>query len=160
MNFADLHELLRLELLRRIEAGSLSGNKLAQLTGFRQAHISNFLNQRRSLSLEGLNRVLDSQSLKIEDLLPLQIAASTGTAANQPLTHFQEAHVEPIEPIPVVTVAVALANPKVHLTPTTECLHITTSLPKPSPPKHGLEYANYLAANTTSPKKHRPGEMA
>lgn len=127
MNFADLHELLRLELLRRIEAGLLSGNKLAQLTGFRQAHISNFLNQRRSLSLEGLNRVLDSQALTIEDLLPLRIAAAAGTLTHHPLAQPPEPSSEPVELIPVVAAAVALGSPRIHLTPSLECLHIATS---------------------------------
>ena len=49
MNFADLHERLRLELVRRIDREALTGSRLAQQTGFRQAHISNFLNRRRAL---------------------------------------------------------------------------------------------------------------
>ena len=68
MNFQDLHELLRLELLRRIELGSLTGTSLARQSGFRQAHISNFLNRKRSLSLDGLDRVLAAQNLSIEQI--------------------------------------------------------------------------------------------
>lgn len=70
MNFAALHENLRLEILRRIERGLLSGSRLARATGFQQAHISNFLNCKRSLSLEGLDRVLAAQNLSVLDLLP------------------------------------------------------------------------------------------
>lgn len=73
MNFADLHEHLRLELVRRIGAESLSGSRLAQQTGFRQAHISNFLNRKRALSLDGLDRVLAAQNLTIQQILPQQI---------------------------------------------------------------------------------------
>ena len=52
MNFTQMHERLRLELLRRIQRGSLSVSLLARQTGFGQAHLSNFLHSRRQLSLE------------------------------------------------------------------------------------------------------------
>jgi len=45
MNFTQMHERLRLELLRRIQRGTLSVSLLARQTGFGQAHISNFLPQ-------------------------------------------------------------------------------------------------------------------
>ncbi|HVJ08794.1 MAG TPA: hypothetical protein VM554_10445 [Acidisarcina sp.] len=45
---------------------------LARQTGFGQAHISNFLRRKRVLSLEGLDRVLQSQLLTIADLMPDQ----------------------------------------------------------------------------------------
>ncbi|MGH9615539.1 MAG: hypothetical protein ACRD28_02275 [Acidobacteriaceae bacterium] len=70
MKFDTLHENLRLEILRRIERGLLTGSTLAKATNFQQAHISNFLTRRRSLSLEGLDRVLVAQNLSILDLLP------------------------------------------------------------------------------------------
>ena len=70
MKFDALHENLRLEILRRIERGILSGATLARATGFQQGHISNFLNQKRLLSLEGLDRVLSTQNISILDLLP------------------------------------------------------------------------------------------
>jgi hypothetical protein len=37
---------------QRVKGGQLTGLKLSQQTGFQQAHISNFLNSKRSLSLE------------------------------------------------------------------------------------------------------------
>ena len=76
MNFQDLHELLRQELQRRIENGALTGAQLARQAGFQQAHMSNFINSKRSLSLEGLDRVLASQNLTIEQILPLELNAS------------------------------------------------------------------------------------
>jgi len=42
MNFTQMHERLRLELLRRIQRGTLSVSLLARQTGFGQAHLSNF----------------------------------------------------------------------------------------------------------------------
>ncbi|HXZ26489.1 MAG TPA: S24 family peptidase [Terriglobales bacterium] len=69
MKFKALQENLRKRMWQRIEAGELTGLKLARQTGFEQAHISNFLNRKRSLSQEGLDRVLTAQHLSVLDLL-------------------------------------------------------------------------------------------
>jgi hypothetical protein len=69
MRFKGLQDNLRKTLLRRIEDGELTGLRLAEQTGFRQAHISNFLNRKRSLSLDGMDRVLNVQRLSVLDLL-------------------------------------------------------------------------------------------
>jgi transcriptional regulator with XRE-family HTH domain len=71
MNFTQMHERLRLEMLRRIERGTLSVSLLARQTGFGQPHLSNFLHNRRQLSLEALDRVLAAQHLTAADLLPV-----------------------------------------------------------------------------------------
>lgn len=86
MNFQDLHELLRQELARRIERGSLTGTGLARQAGFRQAHISNFLNRKRSLSLEGLDRVLASQNLSVEQILPLELQGNFAPVLSELVT--------------------------------------------------------------------------
>ena len=69
MKFRGLQDNLRKSLQEKITAGELTGLRLAEKTGFRQAHISNFLNRRRSLSMEGMDRVLSVQKLSILDLL-------------------------------------------------------------------------------------------
>lgn len=69
MKFRVLQENLRKILWERIEAHELTGLKLAQQTGFKQAHISNFLNRKRGLSLEGMDKVLVVQHLSVLDLL-------------------------------------------------------------------------------------------
>jgi phage repressor protein C with HTH and peptisase S24 domain len=56
-------------LLASIEAGDLTGMEVAQLAGFQQAHICNFLNRKRSLSLDGMDRVLTALRLSVLDLL-------------------------------------------------------------------------------------------
>lgn len=83
MNFHDLHEQLRLELLRRIELGALTGTSLAHQVGFKQGHVSNFLNCKRMLSLEGLDRVLQTQNLTISELMPLDLSASAKDSAGE-----------------------------------------------------------------------------
>ena len=69
MKFKSLQENLRKTLVQRIDEGELTGLRLAEQTGFRQAHISNFLNRKRSLSLEGMDKVLNVQHLSVLDLL-------------------------------------------------------------------------------------------
>jgi phage repressor protein C with HTH and peptisase S24 domain len=69
MKFKALQENLRKEMWKRIEAKELTGLKLADQTDFKQAHISNFLNRKRQLSLDGLDRMLTVQHLSVLDLL-------------------------------------------------------------------------------------------
>jgi hypothetical protein len=69
MKAKALHENLRKAVAARIAAGELTGLRLAHQTGFKQAHISNFLNRKRWLSLEGIERVLTVQNLSVLDLL-------------------------------------------------------------------------------------------
>jgi hypothetical protein len=69
MKFRQLQENLRKVIRERVDEGQLTGLKLAQQTGFQQAHISNFLNSKRSLSLEGMDKVLQVQHLSVLDLL-------------------------------------------------------------------------------------------
>jgi hypothetical protein len=69
MRFRTLQDNLRKRLWGRIEEGDLTGIRLAEQTGFKQAHISNFLNRKRGLSLEGMDKVLNVQHLSVLDLL-------------------------------------------------------------------------------------------
>lgn len=73
MNFTQMHERLRLELLRRIQRGTLSVSLLARQTGLAKPHVSNFLRSKRKLSLDALDRVLASQRLIAADLLPMAV---------------------------------------------------------------------------------------
>jgi len=69
MKFKALQENLRKAISARLDAGELTQLKLAEQTGFKQAHISNFINHKRSLSLEGMDKVLTVQKLSVLDLL-------------------------------------------------------------------------------------------
>ncbi len=134
MNFADLHELLRQELARRIEAGALTGTRLAQLTGFRQAHISNFLNGRRALSLDGLDRVLAAQKLTIDQLLPLDLAATTADTS---------AAADAVARVPVVSPATALAQPRIAPAAIIESLHLAASRLEGGPSRASTRRADW-----------------
>jgi len=69
MKFKALQDNLRKLLQTRIDQGELTGLGLAQMTGFKQAHISNFLNRKRGLSIEGMDKVLQMQRASVLDLL-------------------------------------------------------------------------------------------
>jgi hypothetical protein len=97
MNFSQMHERLRLELLRRIQRGTLSVSLLARQTGYGQPHLSNFLGGKRQLSLEGLDRVLTAQQLTAADLVPSRRAplADEEDLLNLPLVSHATAMHEP-----------------------------------------------------------------
>jgi len=102
MNITQMHERLRLELLRRIRRGTLSVSLLARQTGFGQPHLSNYLHCRRTLSLEALDRILAAQSLTAEDLLP-DNRSQTGEAKEEESTS-----------VPIVSHAAALFEPYIR----------------------------------------------
>jgi hypothetical protein len=102
MNFTQTHERLRLELLRRIQRGSLSVSLLARQTGFAQAHLSNFLRSRRQLSLNAMDRILAAQHLAITDLLPA--VRESGSVSESDLD----------AAVPLVSHAVALFEPLIR----------------------------------------------
>jgi transcriptional regulator with XRE-family HTH domain len=99
MNFTQMHERLRLELLRRIQRGTLSVSLLARQTGFGQPHLSNFLHSRRQLSLEALDRILAAQHLSAGDLLPAtyqrESLPSDGESSSVPVVSHATALFEP-----------------------------------------------------------------
>ena len=72
MKFKTLQDNLRRTLWGRIAKGELTGLYLAEQAGFQQAHISNFLNRKRGLSLEGMDKVLSVARLSVLDLLDPQ----------------------------------------------------------------------------------------
>jgi SOS-response transcriptional repressor LexA len=77
VDFRGLQDRLRQRLLAEIAAGELTGLELARQTGFRQAHISNFLNRKRGLSLEGMDAILVARKLSLADLLPAVVPRTT-----------------------------------------------------------------------------------
>ncbi|ABF43372.1 hypothetical protein Acid345_4372 [Candidatus Koribacter versatilis Ellin345] len=70
LGFLELQEQLRRLLRSRIDQGELTGMMLAEKTGFRQAHISNFLNHKRGLSFDAVDRILAAEDLSVLDLVP------------------------------------------------------------------------------------------
>ncbi len=102
MNFIQMHERLRLELLRRIQRGTVSVSLLGRQTGFGQAHLSNFLHRKRQLSLEAMDRILTAQHLTVADLLPSAQQLTPEPGGND------------VWAVPVVSHAVALFEPVIR----------------------------------------------
>lgn len=73
MNFTQTHERLRAELQRRIQRGTLSVRLLARQTGLAQSHLSNFLHNRRQLSLAAIDRILAALHISVAELLPAMV---------------------------------------------------------------------------------------
>ena len=68
MRISDLEANLRAHIWARIHRGELTGSALSRDAGFQQAHMSNFLNARRGLSPEAMDRLLDVLQLDVFDL--------------------------------------------------------------------------------------------
>lgn len=97
MNLSQLHERLRLELLRRIQRGTLSLSLLSRQTGLALSHLSNFLHGKRGLSLDAADRILFAQQMGIADLLPAQRFLDEAEQAGMvPLVSHDTAMHEPV----------------------------------------------------------------
>lgn len=120
MNITQMHERLRIEMLRRIQRGSLSISLLSRQTGLGVSHVSNFLHARRRLSMEGIDRVLAAQHMAAEDLLELGVG---------PFSEKRE-----INSVPVVSHASALFEPVIRPSAIQMMLHLPPGVlhsPKP-----------------------------
>jgi len=100
MLISNLHDRLRTLVGERIHVGELTGTELAERAGFQQAHISNFLNHRRGLSIEAMDRVMEVLGVEVRDLLPAvnRSYAADGSKENE------------FHSIPVVSVAALLQS--------------------------------------------------
>jgi hypothetical protein len=80
MTLLDLQDQLRAHIRARIGRGELTGTMLARNAEFPQGHLSNFLNSRRGLSLESMDRLLDALGISILDLMDSRDAGGRGQA--------------------------------------------------------------------------------
>jgi DNA-binding transcriptional ArsR family regulator len=102
MNFSQLQERVRLELLRRIERRTLSVSMLARQTEMGQPHISNFLRKQRGLSVGALDKIMAAQHMEVADLLPARreggwgelLTGQHGEMVEVPLVSFEVAAAE------------------------------------------------------------------
>jgi transcriptional regulator with XRE-family HTH domain len=139
MKFDALHENLRLEILRRIDRGLLSGSTLARATGFQQAHISNFLNRKRFLSLDGLDRVLQAQNMSILDLLPADPVPSLSSISSPSALS---------RTVPVVTHTAAASAPRIQAADVLESVAVPDTvlhLSRPAPVPGRASWQRFVA---------------
>jgi len=69
MTLQDLQDQLRVHIRARLSRGELTGSALARAASLPQGHLSNFLNSRRGLSLEAMDRLLAALQLGVLDLV-------------------------------------------------------------------------------------------
>ncbi len=69
MRLLDLQDRLRSHIRARIGRRELTGSSLSRQAGFQQGHLSNFLNARRGLSLESMDRLLETLDIEVLDLV-------------------------------------------------------------------------------------------
>ena len=105
MKFRTLEENLRKALRLRIADGGLTGLRLAKQTGFQQAHISNFLNRKRSLSIDGMDKVLNVQHLSV--------FGPAGSGRDQPTRQHPAPSEDEFENVFLVEGEVAAARPRI-----------------------------------------------
>jgi len=69
MTLQDLQDKLRTYIRVRMEQGEITASALSRDAGFQQGHLSNFLNSRRGLSVESMDRLLLSLGIGVLDLV-------------------------------------------------------------------------------------------
>jgi transcriptional regulator with XRE-family HTH domain len=77
VTFTGLQEELRANLLRRIRLGELTGAEVARRSGYTQAHVWNFLNGKRGMALDGLDRVIAAIGVTLEELVQERLLRGT-----------------------------------------------------------------------------------
>lgn len=114
MNFSEMHDRLRLQILRRIQRGTASVSLLSRQTGIGHSHLSNFLNRKRQLSLQAADRVMAAQRISAADLL----SSSEHARSIAEESAF----------VPVVSHAAALFEPNIRSSPDRELIHVPERL--------------------------------
>lgn len=149
MNFTQMHERLRLELQRRIQRGTLSVSLLARQTGFGQSHLSNFLNGRRQLSLDAMDRILAAQQISTADLL--------STHAQRTSAPGEE---EESGTVPIVSHTTALYEPNIRPSAVQSLLHLPAQVLRAARPRASAQrraWQRFVAVSIPAPD-HQPME--
>ncbi len=84
MTLLQLQDQLRAHIRARIDRGELTGTGLSRGAGFRQGHLSNFLNSRRGLSLDSMDRLLDTLGIGVLDLVNAEDIQRRAMVPNSP----------------------------------------------------------------------------
>jgi len=69
MTLQELQDKLRDYIRARMQQGETTASALSRDAGFQQGHLSNFLNARRGLSVESMDRLLHSLGIGVLDLV-------------------------------------------------------------------------------------------
>jgi transcriptional regulator with XRE-family HTH domain len=129
MNLTQMHERLRLELLRRIQRGTLSLSLLARQTGLTASHLSNFLHGKRGLSFDAADRILYAQQMTLVDLLPASLYLNEAEQAGL---------------VPVVSHETAMHTPIIRPGSVRRILHLPEELLRDARSRSGPERKAWL----------------
>lgn len=122
MTFEKLQDNLRRKILAHVDAGQITGLRLAEMAGFQQAHISNFLNRRRALSLEGMDAVLSALRWSVLDLFADDELQGRAGLVSPPESDYAN--------VPLVESPSALAHPSIAPSQLREVLKFKSSFLK------------------------------
>jgi transcriptional regulator with XRE-family HTH domain len=126
MTFKTLQESLRKRLRAEVKEGEITGTALAARTGLRQAHMSNFLNGKRGLSLEAMDRVLGAEGWSVLDLIDAEEINRRASIPQSEESQFQN--------VPLVRTCLAATEPQIARKAVWEILKVRSSfLEKLSP---------------------------
>lgn len=114
MNFSEMHERLRLQLVHRIQRGSASVSLLSRQTGIGTSHLSNFLHRKRQLSLQAADRVMAAQHISAADLF---------SSSEQRTSAAEESTL-----VPVVSHGAAMHEPYIRSSAVQEWVHLPQRL--------------------------------
>jgi hypothetical protein len=148
MNAAQLHERLRSEIARRIDRGLITGTLLARQTGLRPSHISNFLHRKRRLSLAAFDRILASQALSVEDLLP-HLDRSSSPAVPHDMQQ------ERLDSVPLVSQATAIHAPGISAKATIELIRLPAGILDQLRPRRAVvrrRWQRFVAVRVSPPQ--------
>jgi hypothetical protein len=106
MRISDLEDNLRAHIWARIHRGELTGSGLSRDAGFQQAHMSNFLNARRGLSPEAMDRLLAVLQVDVLDLADPEELRSRALQRPERATSFDS--------VPLVSLDVAAFVPRIE----------------------------------------------
>ena len=105
MRISELEDNLRAHIWARIHRGELTGSGLSRDAGFQQAHMSNFLNARRGLSPEAMDRLLEVLQVDVLDLADPEELRLRALQRPERATSFDN--------VPVVSLDVAAFVPRI-----------------------------------------------
>jgi transcriptional regulator with XRE-family HTH domain len=113
MDFSDMLKQLRKTLLQRIRDRRLSVSELSEQIGFARSHVSNFLHNRKQLSIPAADLFLAASGLSAADLL---------------IDSFRSGPSEKSSAVPLVSEAIAISQPVIHRAAVTSMLNIPVHL--------------------------------
>ena len=95
MRFDELHDMLLVEVEKRMEATGLSQIEVARMAGIQQGTLSNLLLRKKKLTSSAAEKLSRALKIEVEDVLPIP-ASPRGQARNIPIVSHKLAATQPL----------------------------------------------------------------